>query len=63
MILLTKLGKEKKEIVINADLIETIEENPDTVINLTTEKKLLVNEKKEEIIEKIIQYRKSIQLI
>ncbi|MBZ4682595.1 MAG: flagellar protein FlbD [Fusobacteriaceae bacterium] len=63
MILLTKLGKEKKEIVINADLIETIEENPDTVINLTTGKKLLVNEKKEEIIEKIIQYRKSIQLI
>ncbi|TDT68551.1 flagellar protein FlbD [Hypnocyclicus thermotrophus] len=63
MILLTKLGKEKKEIVINAELIETIEENPDTVINLTTGKKFLVNEKKEEIIEKIIKYRKSIQLI
>lgn len=33
-----------KEITINADLIETVEETPDTVITLTTGKKIIVKE-------------------
>jgi flagellar protein FlbD len=47
MILLTRLGKTKKEIVINAELIELIEEIPDTVITLVNGKKFIVNEAKE----------------
>jgi flagellar protein FlbD len=63
MILLTRLGKTKKEIVINAELIELIEEIPDTVITLVNGKKFIVNEAKEEVIEKIIQYKRSILLV
>lgn len=63
MILLSRLGKIKKEIVINAELIELIEEIPDTVITLVNGKKFIVNEAKEEVIEKIIQYKRSILLV
>lgn len=48
------------EIVINADLIETVKATPDTVITLTTDKKLLVCENVDEIIDKVISYKKSI---
>ncbi|NLK62790.1 MAG: flagellar FlbD family protein [Fusobacteria bacterium] len=60
MIILTKLGKENKEIVINAEFIEFIEEIPDTIISLSTGKKILVQEKKEEIIKKVVNYKRSI---
>lgn len=56
MIELTRLNG--KTYVLNADLIETVESTPDTVITLTTNKKLVVNETKEEIIEKVIRYKK-----
>lgn len=60
MIILTKLGREKKKIVINSDLIETVEEIPDTVITLNTGKKYIVSEKKEEIIKKVVEFRRQI---
>jgi len=46
-----------KEIVINAELIETIESTPDTVISLTTKNKIIVKETVEQLIEKIIAYK------
>ncbi|WP_034452319.1 flagellar FlbD family protein [Butyrivibrio sp. AE2032] len=52
---LTKLDTRK--IYINADLIETVEANPDTVIILMSGRKLLVKEKPEEIY-KIINSQK-----
>lgn len=55
MIKLTKINKE--EIIINADLIETIQSTPDTVITLTTNKKILVLEEVAEIINKVIKYK------
>lgn len=57
----TKLNNE--EIVINAELIETLEATPDTHVNLTTGKSLIVCETVDEIIEKIIVYRSKIRLI
>ena len=51
-----------KEFFVNPNLIETIEETPDTVITLTTEKKLIVKEKITEIIESIIVYNRKIFL-
>ena len=42
---------------LNCDLIETIEEMPDTIITMTTGKKLLVEEPASVILEKIIHYR------
>ena len=44
---LTKLDTRK--ILINADLIETVEATPDTVIIMMSGRKLIVKEKPEEI--------------
>ena len=43
-----------KEFVINSELIEFVEETPDTVISLTTGKKVVVQESVDEVIKKII---------
>jgi len=49
-----------EEFVINANLIETIEANPDTVITLTTEKKFVVREKIPEVLELVKNYHREI---
>ena len=46
--------------LVNADLIETIEETPDTVITLANGRKYIVTEKAEEIKSKVIEYKKKI---
>ena len=48
------------EFFLNHRLIETVEGLADTVITLTTEKKLLVKEKPAEIIELIQQFEQKI---
>ena len=48
------------EIVVNTRLIETIRATPDTLITLTNNKKILVNESVEEIIDKVIAYERKI---
>lgn len=58
MIQVTRLNNTK--LVINADLIEIIEALPDTTITLTTGKKFVVKESIEEIIKRIISYKKAI---
>lgn len=55
MIYVTKRNNEI--MLLNNNLIETIEETPDTVITLTTGKKVLVKETSEEILEKIIEFK------
>ncbi|MGE5559976.1 MAG: flagellar FlbD family protein [Chloroflexota bacterium] len=46
--------------VINADLIETVEATPDTVITLTTGKKVLVADSPDEVVRKVIAFRREI---
>lgn len=58
MIVLTKLND--LEIVINCDLIETMLETPDTTITLTTGKTIIVKETVDDIIDKIIVYKKDL---
>ena len=58
MVEVTRFNKEA--IVVNADLIEMIEAAPDTVITMTTGKKLVVSESKEEIVDKVIKYKQRI---
>jgi len=58
MIEVTKLGGD--EIIINAELIESIQATPDTVITLTTDKKILVKDSVDEIVDKVISYKKNI---
>lgn len=56
MITLRKLNGE--EFVLNSDLIEMIMENPDTTILLTNGKHLIVKETKEEVVEKVVSFRR-----
>ncbi|NPV53688.1 MAG: flagellar FlbD family protein [Firmicutes bacterium] len=51
---------DQKEIVVNAELIETVEATPDTIITLTTGRKLLVRQGVDEVIQKVIDYRRCI---
>ena len=48
------------EFSINADLIEVIEEVPDTVIALTTGKKIMVKESRLQIISLVKAYKREI---
>ncbi|MCD6380068.1 flagellar FlbD family protein [bacterium] len=55
MIKVTRL--DDRVIIVNADLIEFIEETPDTIIKLTTGRHLMVKEKMEEVLNRIYEYR------
>ncbi len=46
--------------MLNIDLIEIMEETPDTVITLTTGKKILVKESTRSIQDQIVRFRKII---
>ena len=48
------------EIVINPELIEWIESNPDTTLCLATGARIIVRNGMEEVIEKIMDYRKAL---
>lgn len=58
MIHVTRLNHEK--VVINSDLIEMIEITPDTVLTLTTGKKLMVRESSDEIVSMVLDYRERV---
>ena len=48
------------DVIVNADLIECVECTPDTLISLTTGKKLMVQESVEEVIGKVVTFRRLI---
>ncbi len=56
MIRLTRLNH--VPVFLNCDLIEHIEVTPDTVISLTSGQKLVVLETAEEVVQRIIEYRR-----
>ncbi|MBR6697352.1 MAG: flagellar FlbD family protein [Lachnospiraceae bacterium] len=58
MVTLTRLNN--SEMIINAELIEVIEETPDTVITLTTGRKFIVRESGQEVKNLIISYKRSL---
>ncbi len=61
MITLTKLNKlSDEQYTLNSDLIETIEERPDTIIRLVNGKHFIVSESAAEVISRIIAYKRSI---
>ncbi len=47
------------EFVLNAELIELIEMTPDTVLTLTDETKFIVREPVDEVVARVIAYRRS----
>ena len=48
------------EIVVNAELIEWIESNPDTTLTLATGTKVIVRNTSDEVVAKILEYRRSV---
>ncbi|MCE9499404.1 MAG: flagellar FlbD family protein [Leptospira sp.] len=58
MIVVHRLNK--SEILINANLIESIEANPDTVITMTNDRKYIIRENVSELMDKIIDYHKKV---
>ncbi len=55
MIKLTRLNG--SELIVNSDLIETVEETPDTVVTLTTGHKYIVSEPASLIVKRVVQYQ------
>ena len=60
MIKLTKFKAKDHEFVLNAELIETVEETPDTVITLINGKKIIVAESMDEIVRLVMEYHREI---
>lgn len=58
MIELTKINNMK--FILNAEIIESVEETPDTVVSLTTGKKIIVKESRQEVVNLVISYKRAI---
>ena len=63
MIKLTKFNSEHNKrgaFILNAEHIEQIEQTPDTVVTLTNGKKLIVEEPMDEIVRRVMVYRRAL---
>jgi flagellar protein FlbD len=58
MIRLTRINH--VPLVLNADLIEHLETTPDTVISMTNGQKFVVLESTDDVIRKVIEFRREI---
>ena len=58
MVKITRLNNVEQ--IINSDLIEFIDSTPDTNITMTTGRKVIVRESVDEVIDRIIAYKKRI---
>ena len=58
MINVTKLNG--IQITVNEDYIETVEETPDTVLTMSTGRKIIIKESRQEVINLVKSYRKDI---
>ncbi|HXA81509.1 MAG TPA: flagellar FlbD family protein [Methylomirabilota bacterium] len=58
MIKLTRLNNHP--LVVNCDLIKSIENAPDTVLTLVTGDKIIVRESTEQILERVIEFRRAV---
>jgi flagellar protein FlbD len=58
MIQLTRLNNQP--LVVNSDLIKFVENVPDTVLTLVTGEKIVVREASQEVLAKIVEFRRNI---
>ena len=54
MISVTRLNG--KRFVVNAELIRTVEEHPDTIITLINGDRIIVREPMDDVVERVIEY-------
>jgi flagellar protein FlbD len=59
MIRVTRLNG--SELWVNAEMIETVEATPDTVISLSNHTKIVIKESPQDIVEAIVTYRRKIR--
>ena len=58
MIRLTRLNNQP--LTVNSDLIKFVEQSPDTLITLVTGEKIVVQESAEEVLARLIEFRRSV---
>lgn len=58
MIRLTRLNNQP--LIVNSDLIKFVEQSPDTLITLITEEKIVVREGAEDVLARVIEFRRSV---
>jgi len=58
MIELTRLNN--TPLTVNSDLIKFVEQSPDTVITLVSGEKIVVRENAGQVVERIVQFRRSV---
>jgi flagellar protein FlbD len=58
MIELTRLNSHP--LVINSDLIKFVEQSPDTVITLVNGEKIVVRENAQDVLERVVRFRRSV---
>ncbi len=58
MIQLTRLNNHP--LAVNSDLIKFIEQAPDTVLTLVTGEKIVVRESAEQVLNRIVEFRRSV---
>jgi len=46
-----------QELIINAELLEAVEAAHDTIITLTTGRKIIVKERPDEVVARVVAYR------
>ena len=61
MIKLTRLGGEV--FVLNADLIQYVEQRPDTFVTLTTGERIVVVESMDEVLRRAVRYQQAKHLV
>ncbi|MFK7961425.1 MAG: flagellar FlbD family protein [Phycisphaerales bacterium] len=61
MIFVTRLNGTR--IVVNAELIRTVEEHPDTMITLLNGDRLIVQETAEDVVDRAIEYGRHLRTI
>ena len=58
MIQLTRLNNHP--LAVNSDLIKFVEQSPDTVITLVNGEKIVVRESSQEVLERVVEFRRSV---
>lgn len=58
MVKLTRLSG--TQFVLNAEMVQEIESTPDTIVTLTSGKKVMVKESVEDVIQAVLEYKRSV---
>ena len=51
-------GRDQRPLIVNASMIETVEATNDTVLTLTTGKKLIVRETSAEVVALVVEFQR-----